>query len=45
VAGLRCIDATIGADNGPGLAYYRALGFTPYRDKGDGTAIAHRFDI
>jgi L-amino acid N-acyltransferase YncA len=43
VAGLRHIDATIGADNPPGLAYYAAMGFVPYRD-GDG-AIPHRFDL
>ncbi|MDF2665754.1 MAG: acetyltransferase [Microbacterium sp.] len=42
-AGLRHIDATIGADNAPGLAYYAAMGFVPYRD-GDG-AIPHRFDL
>ena len=42
-AGLRHIDATIGADSEPALAYYRSLGFTPYRT-GDGT-IPHRFDL
>lgn len=42
-AGLRHIDATIGADNAPGLAYYAAMGFVPYRD-GDG-AIPHRLDL
>lgn len=42
-AGLRHIDATIGADNSPALAYYAAMGFTPYREGGD--AIPHRFDV
>lgn len=42
-AGLQHIDATIGADNEAGLAYYAAMGFVPYRD-GDG-AIPHRFDL
>lgn len=42
-AGLRHIDATIGADNEPALAYYAALGFTPYREGSD--TIPHRFDI
>ncbi|QLD13393.1 GNAT family N-acetyltransferase [Microbacterium oleivorans] len=42
-AGLRHIDATIGADNAAGLAYYAALGFIPYRE-GDG-AIPHRLDL
>lgn len=42
-AGLLHIDATIGADNEPALAYYRALGFTPYRRSG-GT-VPHRFDV
>ena len=42
-AGLRHIDASIGVDNAPGLAYYSAMGFTPYRE---GTAtIAYRFDV
>ena len=41
--GLRHIDATIGADNAAGLAYYSAMGFTPYRE-GNG-AIPHRFDV
>ncbi|MDQ1172361.1 L-amino acid N-acyltransferase YncA [Microbacterium testaceum] len=44
-AGLRHIDATIGADNAPGLAYYVAMGFVPYRE-GDGeSGIPHRFDL
>lgn len=42
-AGLQHIDATIGADNPPALAYYAAMGFVPYRT-GDG-AIPHRFDV
>jgi GNAT superfamily N-acetyltransferase len=42
-AGLGHIDATIGIDNSPALAYYSALGFTPYRE-GSGT-IPHRFDV
>lgn len=42
-AGIRHIDATIGADNAPGLAYYRAMGFAPYGESGD--AIPHRLDV
>lgn len=42
-AGLRHIDATIGADSAPALAYYSAMGFVPYRE-GDGV-IPHRFDL
>lgn len=42
-AGLRHIDATIGADNAPALAYYSAMGFVPYR-QGD-TTIPHRLDL
>lgn len=42
-AGVRHIDATIGADNVAGLAYYRAMGFVAYRDGDD--AIAHRLDL
>ena len=42
-AGLRHIDATIGADSEPALAYYRAMGFVPYRET-DG-AIPHRYDL
>lgn len=42
-AGLRHIDPTIGADNSPALAYYSAMGFTPYRESGD--TIPHRFDV
>ena len=43
-AGIRHIDATIGSDNSAGLAYYAAMGFTPY---GESTvrAIPHRFDL
>jgi len=44
-AGVRHIDATIGADNAPALAYYAALGFTPYRDGRDAGVIPHRFDV
>lgn len=42
-SGLRSIDASIGADNGPALAYYSAMGFIPYR-QGDGV-IPHRLDL
>lgn len=42
-AGLRHIDATIGADNAPALAYYAAMGFVPYREVG--RAVGYRFDI
>ncbi|WP_293699468.1 GNAT family N-acetyltransferase [uncultured Agrococcus sp.] len=42
-AGLQHIDASIGADNAPALAYYSAMGFSPYRDGGD--TIPHRFDV
>ncbi|WP_245580409.1 GNAT family N-acetyltransferase [Arthrobacter castelli] len=42
-AGLRHLDATIGADNSPALAYYSAMGFTPYQEGGD--TIPHRFDV
>lgn len=42
-AGLKHIDANIGADNAPALAYYSAMGFTPYRKGSD--VIPHRFDI
>lgn len=43
VAGLKHIDASIGVDNSPALAYYSAMGFTPYR-QGEGT-LPHRFDV
>lgn len=42
-ARLNHIDATIGSDNAPALAYYSAMGFIPYKDGND--AIPHRFDI
>ena len=42
-AGLRHIDASIGVDNSPALAYYSAIGFTPYREGSD--TIPHRFDV
>lgn len=42
-AGLTAIDASIGASNAAGLAYYRALGFVPYRERGD--TLPHRFDV
>lgn len=42
-AGLRHIDASIGADNSAALAYYSAMGFTPYREGGD--TVPHRFDV
>lgn len=42
-AGIRRIDATIGADNAPALAYYSAMGFTPYREVSD--TVPHRLDV
>lgn len=42
-AGLRHIDAQIGADNLAALAYYSTMGFTPYRQGND--VIPHRFDV
>lgn len=42
-SGLRRIDASIGVDNAPALAYYSAMGFVPYREGGD--IIACRFDV
>ncbi|MBF4570855.1 GNAT family N-acetyltransferase [Plantibacter sp. VKM Ac-2880] len=42
-AGLRHVDASIGADNVGALAYYSAMGFIPYGEK-DGV-IPHRFDL
>lgn len=42
-AGLRHIDASIGVDNLPALAYYSAIGFTPHREGAD--TIGYRFDI
>lgn len=42
-AGLKHIDASIGVDNAPALAYYQTIGFTPYREDAD--TIPHRFDV
>ncbi|MEJ5946921.1 GNAT family N-acetyltransferase [Pseudokineococcus basanitobsidens] len=42
-AGLRHIDASIGVDNAPALAYYSAMGFEPYREGTD--TVPHRFDV
>lgn len=42
-AGLKHIDASIGTDNPPALAYYSAMGFTPYRKSSD--VIPHRYDV
>lgn len=42
-AGLAHIDASIGADNAPALAYYAAMGFRPYR-RSEGR-IPHRYDL
>ena len=42
-AGLQNIDATIGADNAVGLAYYDSIGFHTYRT-GDNT-ICKRFSV
>lgn len=42
-AGVRLIDATIGADNVAGLAYYEAMGFRDWRTL-DG-AIGKRYDL
>ncbi|WP_066043786.1 GNAT family N-acetyltransferase [Herbiconiux solani] len=42
-AGLQHIDASIGADNAPALAYYAAMGFIPYGRR-DGV-IPHRLDL
>lgn len=45
-AGLEHIDASIGAGNAPALAYYAAMGFTPYRDgERDGDVVPHRLDL
>ncbi|WP_420012781.1 N-acetyltransferase family protein [Tateyamaria sp.] len=41
--GLQDIDATIGADNSGGRAYYGALGFQPYRDLPG--AVGARFPV
>ena len=42
-AGLPAIDATIGADNAKGLAYYEAMGFRTYRETP--SAISKRYDL
>src|SRR5690625_271959 len=42
-SGVGCIDASIGADNAPALAYYSAMGFIPYRQT-DGV-IPHRLAL
>jgi GNAT superfamily N-acetyltransferase len=44
-AGIRHIDASIGATNAPGLAYYSAIGFIPYRREQEADAIPHRYDM
>lgn len=44
-AGLQHVDARIGADNLPALAYYAAMGFTPYGDEHSGSAVPHRLDL
>lgn len=41
--GLSHVDASIASDNAPALAYYAAMGFVPYRDRGD--ANAYRLDL
>ena len=42
-AGLKHIDASIGADNAPALAYYAAMGFIPYGKRTD--LVPHRLDL
>ena len=42
-AGLTDVDATIGADNAGGLAYYEAMGFRTYRQMDD--AICKRLSL
>ena len=42
-AGLRHIDASIGVNNAPALAYCTVMGSMPYRHGGD--TSAHRFDV
>lgn len=42
-AGLPAIDATIGAGNAEGLAYYEAMGFRDYRQSEE--AISKSFDL
>ncbi len=41
-AGFEAIDATIGADNAGGLAYYEAMGFRTYRRTGSAICKAYR---
>ena len=41
--GLADIDATIGADNAPGLAYYDAMGFETYQCWE--TSVSKRFTV
>ena len=41
--GLADIDATIGADNAPGLAYYDAMGFETYQRRE--TSVSKRFTV
>lgn len=42
-AGLRHVDAAIGQDNAPALAYYQAMGFRPYRQREN--VLHHRLDL
>lgn len=42
-AGIPAIDATIGADNDKGLAYYEAMGFRTYRETP--SAVSKRYDF
>ncbi|WP_299575083.1 GNAT family protein [uncultured Williamsia sp.] len=43
--GLRHVDATIGVDNRAALAFYAAIGFTPYRERDSAGAVGYRFDV
>jgi ribosomal protein S18 acetylase RimI-like enzyme len=43
-AGTRHVDASIGSDNEPALAYYAAMGFVPYREP-TATTTPHRLDV
>jgi len=43
-AGLKDIDASIGADNTLGLAYYEAIGFRTYRTTEDRVCKAYRVE-
>lgn len=43
-AGLVAIDATIGADNATGLAYYEAMGFRTYRRADDAVSKVFLLD-